>query len=135
MTKSPRKNVPDVGIEHGAACMPRGYASDRATVSGLMSDNITFINALYRIAFNQDGNAVFIWSFNVGFIFAEQIDVIFMRPVRLQSRYFMSLHYWSLYSFVISARPRSAEYTIGICFETAKKTKAFECFAGFRHSL
>ena len=36
----------------------------------------------------------------------------------------------------ISPRPRSAEYTIGICFETAKKTKAFECFfTGFQHSL
>ena len=27
MTKSPRKNVPDVGIELGAACMPSGHAS------------------------------------------------------------------------------------------------------------
>ena len=36
----------------------------------------------------------------------------------------------------ISARPRSAEYTIGICFETAKNTKVFECFfTGFQHSL
>ena len=32
MTKSPRKNAPDVGIELGAACMPSGHASDRATV-------------------------------------------------------------------------------------------------------
>ena len=31
MTKSPQKNVPDVGIELGAACMPSGYTSDRAT--------------------------------------------------------------------------------------------------------
>ena len=39
-------------------------------------------------------------------------------------------------SNVISARPWSAECTIGICFETAKKTKAFECFfTGFQHSL
>ena len=28
MTKSPRKNVPGVGIELGAACMPNGHASD-----------------------------------------------------------------------------------------------------------
>ena len=34
MTKSPRKNVPDVGIELGAACMPIELASDRATASG-----------------------------------------------------------------------------------------------------
>ena len=34
MTKSPRKNVPDVGIELGAACMPSGYASDRGTAPG-----------------------------------------------------------------------------------------------------
>ena len=34
MTKSPRKNVPDVGIGLGAACMPSEHASDRATVPG-----------------------------------------------------------------------------------------------------
>ena len=34
MTKSPRKNVPDVGIELGAACMPSEHASDRATAPG-----------------------------------------------------------------------------------------------------
>ena len=28
MTKSPRKNVPDVGIELGAACIPSGHASN-----------------------------------------------------------------------------------------------------------
>ena len=32
MTKSTRKNVPDVGIELGAACMPSEHASDRATI-------------------------------------------------------------------------------------------------------
>ena len=35
-TKSPRKNVPDVGIELGAACMPSEHASDRATTPGGM---------------------------------------------------------------------------------------------------
>ena len=34
MTKSTRKNVPDVGIELGAACMPSELASDRATAPG-----------------------------------------------------------------------------------------------------
>ena len=34
MTKSPRKNVPDVGIELGAACMPSELASDRETAPG-----------------------------------------------------------------------------------------------------
>ena len=34
MTKSPRKNVPDVGIELGTACMPSEHASDRATAPG-----------------------------------------------------------------------------------------------------
>ena len=34
MTKSPRKNVPDVGIELGAACMPSELTSDRATAPG-----------------------------------------------------------------------------------------------------
>ena len=33
MTKSPRKNVPDVVIELGAACMPSKHASDRATAA------------------------------------------------------------------------------------------------------
>ena len=37
MTKSPRKNVPDVGIELWAACMPRGHASDRTTAPGILS--------------------------------------------------------------------------------------------------
>ena len=36
MIKSPRNNVPDVGIELGAACMPRGHASDRATAPGAL---------------------------------------------------------------------------------------------------
>ena len=31
MTKFPQKNVPDVGIELGAACIPSEHASDRAT--------------------------------------------------------------------------------------------------------
>ena len=36
----------------------------------------------------------------------------------------------------VLARPRSAEYTIGICFETAKNTKPFEFFfIGFQHAL
>ena len=34
MTKSPRKNVPDVGIELGTACMPSELAFDRATAPG-----------------------------------------------------------------------------------------------------
>ena len=34
MTKSLRKNVPDVVIELGAACMPCEFASDRATSPG-----------------------------------------------------------------------------------------------------
>ena len=35
MTKSPRKNVPDMGhIELGAACTPSGHASNRATALG-----------------------------------------------------------------------------------------------------
>ena len=42
----------------------------------------------------------------------------------------------SAHDSFFSARPRSAEYTIGICVETARKTKAFECFfSGFQHSL
>ena len=37
MTKSPQKNMPDVGIELGAACMPSELASDRATApAGLL---------------------------------------------------------------------------------------------------
>ena len=35
MTKSPRKNVSNVGIELGAVCMPSGHASDRATALDL----------------------------------------------------------------------------------------------------
>ena len=35
MIKSQRKNVPDIGIELGAAYMPSGHTSDQATVPGL----------------------------------------------------------------------------------------------------
>ena len=34
MSKSLRKNVPDMGLELGAACMPSEHASDRATAPG-----------------------------------------------------------------------------------------------------
>ena len=34
MAKSPRKNVPDVGIKLEASCMPSELASDRATTPG-----------------------------------------------------------------------------------------------------
>ena len=34
MTKCPRKNVPDMGIELRAACMPNEHASDQATAPG-----------------------------------------------------------------------------------------------------
>ena len=55
MTKSPRKNVPGVGIELGATYMPSGYVSDRATATGPMDwwKNImpalkSFCNKVYR---------------------------------------------------------------------------------------
>ena len=54
MTKSPRKNVPDVGIELGAACMPSELASDRATAPGsknfgeTASTNSVCLPPLYR---------------------------------------------------------------------------------------
>ena len=37
MTKPPRKNVPDIGIELGAACMRSGHASDRAGAPGIFT--------------------------------------------------------------------------------------------------
>ena len=49
MTKSPRKNVPDVGIELGAACMPSELNSDRATAPGLTKN--------FNILSNADANA------------------------------------------------------------------------------
>ena len=33
--QAPKKNVPDVEIELGPACMPSEHASDRATTPGL----------------------------------------------------------------------------------------------------
>ena len=36
MTKSPRKNVPDVGMKLGDVCMASGHASDRATAPGFL---------------------------------------------------------------------------------------------------
>ena len=49
MTKSPRNNVPDVGIELGAACMPSGHASDRATAPGAITGLRSMIVALPRL--------------------------------------------------------------------------------------
>ena len=46
MTKSPRKNVPDVGIELGVACMPSELASDRPTAPGDNERNALIINAV-----------------------------------------------------------------------------------------
>ena len=46
MTKSPRKNVPDVGIELGAACMPSELASDRATAPGKL---IRDLGTLFKV--------------------------------------------------------------------------------------
>ena len=49
MTKSPRKNVPDVGIELGAACMPSELASDRATHIPRLMDRINEQNFAFVI--------------------------------------------------------------------------------------
>ena len=50
MTKSPRKNVPDVGIELRAACMPSGLASDRATVPGIGKSKLVWNLTFYFMA-------------------------------------------------------------------------------------
>ena len=50
MTKSPRKNVSDVGIELGAACMPRGHASNRATAPGLQMLGFYGQGASWRVS-------------------------------------------------------------------------------------
>ena len=50
----------------------------------MTSDNVTLtdvIGVLYHVALNQNRNAVFIWSVDLWFIFIEQINIIFMRPV------------------------------------------------------
>ena len=60
MTKSPRKNVPDVGIELGAACIPSELVSDRATAPGriflqckiaslILSDLVLFIDIFFLV--------------------------------------------------------------------------------------
>ena len=51
MTKSPRKNVPDVGIELGAACMPSELASDRATAPGyvILDETANHMDPVYQI--------------------------------------------------------------------------------------
>ena len=46
MTKSPRKNVPEVGIELGAACMPSELASDRATAPGFTHYKIKILTVV-----------------------------------------------------------------------------------------
>ena len=49
MTKPPRKNVPDVGIELGAACMPSELASDRATAPGRCLDSVMSLVSVTKI--------------------------------------------------------------------------------------
>ena len=48
MTKSPRMNVPDVGIKLGAACMPSGHASDRATAPSNVSMICQQLKSVYH---------------------------------------------------------------------------------------
>ena len=68
MTKSPRKNVPDVGIEGielGAACMPSEHASDRATAPGQDRSCQNHICALYSLIqirkfHKKDNNTCFV---------------------------------------------------------------------------
>ena len=40
---------------------------------------IDVTGTLYHVALHQNGNAIFIWSVEMCFIFVEQINVIFMR--------------------------------------------------------
>ena len=52
MTKSPRKNVPDVGIEFGATFMPSGHASDQTTVPGSGKFDSYLVAHLWRQVFS-----------------------------------------------------------------------------------
>ena len=38
MTKSSQKNLPDAGIDLGTACIPKGMATDRATMLGVTNN-------------------------------------------------------------------------------------------------
>ena len=57
MTKSPWKSVPDVGIELGAACMPSGLASDRATAPGpfgtYKASCTHLVECIYQLLYNR----------------------------------------------------------------------------------
>ena len=46
MTNSPRKNVPDVGIELGAAYMPSRHTSDRSSCRARLCQSNTLLNSL-----------------------------------------------------------------------------------------
>ena len=54
MTKPPRKNVPDVGIELGAACMPSELASDRATAPGILDLALSHTDKIVGIPMGTD---------------------------------------------------------------------------------
>ena len=61
-------------------CLPNGPSQWRR----MTSHNVTLIDVigtLYHFALEQNRNAVFIWSVDVCFIFIEQINVIFRRPL------------------------------------------------------
>ena len=59
ITTSPRKNVPDLGIELGAACMPSGHASDPATAPGLQNMVYFLLLTFQRRSF-WSGSSMFI---------------------------------------------------------------------------
>ena len=63
MIKSPRKNVPDVGIELGAACMPSEHASDRATAPGqsMNTSKICAVSVINMASEELNGDYIIEW--------------------------------------------------------------------------
>ena len=58
MIMSPRKNMPDVGIELGAACMPSGLTSDRATAPSLRKGTLVSLWAFKHTVSQQSQSCV-----------------------------------------------------------------------------
>ena len=75
MTKSPRKNVPDVGIELGTTGMPSELASDRATAPGEICAQFDFkyflIDTMYS-ALKTAAKVCRLSEVNFGFCSQEQ---------------------------------------------------------------
>ena len=83
MTKSPRKNVSDIRIELGAACMPSGHTFDRATAP-IVSE--TKVSSRSMVSVAKATGLILTWSHTTKDRFSRdkaQKKLVLMRAITL----------------------------------------------------